>query len=178
MSSLSSEAHIFNPSSSFVLPFFLFFSYLPSPFFNVKTYAAEEKEKADFCCSTLQPLILSASFSLFETRGAWSHQSPSLCVFSLAFWLIAIVKKTPSKAALSPPFVFLGDRVMSDGVTFFRCALQIGSGSTVVPPSPVAAVYVPQRQTQSLPSREKLSTLVLIWLLGFCFRLTLKNCSR
>lgn len=123
MSSLSSEAHIFNPSSCFVQPFFSFCcSYLPSPFLNVKTYAVEEKEKADFCCSTLQPLILSASFSLFETRRAWSHQSPSLCVFSLAVWLIAIVKKTPSKAALpSPFFVFLGDTVMSDGVTFFRC---------------------------------------------------------
>lgn len=143
--------------SFLLLSFPPFFHFLLS--FNLKISAAEKEEKC-FSSSTHRSLILSASFSLFETHAAADRikaQPRRLLLRSLTNFDSSRRRVKPTRL----PFIFLGDTVMLDYVMFLRCTFSNRSTGWW---SPVTVVYIPRRQTLSLLSGEKLSTLVLIWL--------------
>ena len=154
----------------------LFFLPLSCPlfyFFSTDKYQRQWKRKSS--SPTHRSLILSASFSLFQTHTTLVlHQSRGIDVFFFALWLIVRIKKLHGEQTWLS-FVFLVHTVTLGYVVSLSCTLW---NKSVVRWSPVTAVYVPQKQTQARLSGEKLSTSDLILLWVYCFSLTLENCSR
>lgn len=140
----------------------LFSRFLPP--FNVKIPAAEKKEKAAL------PTVVSSSQLPFHFLKCTPHLIASqLLVFcSLTN---AGSKKCRSQAALLLFYIFR--RHGHAGLCHLFAESSVGQASP-----PHTAVYVPQRQTHTRVSGEKLSTSVLTRLWTHRFYLRLNNCHR
>lgn len=154
-------------SASFIAHFFHFVRS-----FNLKISVAEKEEKC-FSFSTHCSLILWASFSLFKT-----HAAPDRIKAQLWRLLLCSLTNFDSNRCrvkqICLPFYIVGDPVMLDYVMFFRSSFW---NKWLGRLSPATSVYMPQRQTRALLSGEKLSSLVLIWLIVYGFCRVLENCS-
>lgn len=144
--------------------------------FQLQNISDRERGKADFNCSTHRlSHPLSFLFTLFETHAAPDRikAQPRRLLFSSLTNFDS--KKTQSKADLSP--LCVSGRHSHAGLCHVFQVLPCENRS-VGRSSPATLVYIPLRQTPSLPSGEKLSTSVLIWLCVHCVWPTLENCTR